>query len=110
MQRFTTRIAPLLVGTLAFAATALPATADHEDDDNAWGREAVEWCRDGHADDFTTFGQCVSSRVHELKGHDAVVEEQEDDSGHGRGPKRQVGQQRGQGHGHGHGNDKNKNH
>jgi hypothetical protein len=111
MNRYTTRVAPLLVGMLTFAATALPAAAD-PDEDGGWGQQAVDWCREGNAEQFKNFGQCVSQHVHDLKGESKDVEderdiedEQDDAAGHGHGPKTQLSQQGGQGRGHQFGKD-----
>jgi hypothetical protein len=99
MDQLTPRVGPLLVGIVTLAATALPAAADPEEN-AAWGQQAVEWCRDGNAAQFENFGQCVSHRVHELKG-DSTDEKNEADSEDEQDTDRaEVGEQGGQGHGH----------
>src|SRR4051812_45027829 len=81
MPQFPTRVASLLVGLLTFAAAALPSAADPQEHDDGWGQQAVEWCRDGHADESEPFGQCVSSRVHELKVDSQDEDDKEDHDG-----------------------------
>jgi len=100
MHRFLSRVALVLVGVLTLtAATKLPAGADPADRGGGWGQQAVEWCRDGRVDGSKSFGQCVSTRVHELKGAGG---------GRGHGPKAKAGQQGAKGQAHGPGKKKNK--
>ena len=79
MRPWSSRFAGLLIGSLVLALTVVPVAADElsDDQDVGWGRQAVDQCRsDDQAEQFDTFGQCVSSQVHQLNGTD------QDDTNH----------------------------
>jgi hypothetical protein len=98
MQRPLTRLALLLVSLLTVSAAAtVPSEANPQEQSGGWGQQAVAWCRDGHADGSKPFGQCVSKRVHELKGASGA---------RGHGPKAKAGKQAGKGKGQGAGQNK----